>query len=136
YSVGVLLYELLAGVPLIDETDEWRALEAVRNGRWQRLAQRAPHLPPALIAVVEDALSVDPELRPRSAAAFARQLSPFISPVANSESETKQRFAPSYCPSNALSKVPQPHHDSACPGDLLLAPTFPRSPPAPRLEAL
>ena len=89
-----------------------------------------------LIAVVEDTLSVDPELRPRSAAAFARQLSPFISPVANSESETNQRFAPSYSPSNALSKVPQPHRDSACPGDLLLAPTFPRSPPAPRLEAL
>lgn len=148
YSVGVLLYELLVGAPLIRESDELRALEAVRTGRWVRPVALAPELPEALLALVEAALHLDPSHRPRTAAEFAASLRPFRSHTfAPSASPANGHwkvasvtlngpYAPSYHPMNGSRPVPRPRADSACPVDMLVDPTFPRSPIAPRLEAL
>ncbi len=77
YSVGALLYEMLTGAPLIRETDELRALDAVRTGRWVRPVALAPHLPEGLLALVESALHIDPNHRPQTAADFVMQLKSF-----------------------------------------------------------
>jgi serine/threonine-protein kinase len=149
YSVGVLLYEMLVGGPLIRETDELRALDAVRSGRWLRPVALAPELPETLLAIVESALHVDPSRRPRSANEFSALLRPFCAhafapsalPEQNAgwqfvQSTTPGPYAPSYSPMNGSRPVPRPRADSACPADMLVDPTFPRSPIAPRLEAL
>lgn len=149
YSVGVLLYEMLVGGPLIREVDEMRALDAVRTGRWIRPVALAPQLPESLLAIVESALSLDPMRRPRSAAEFAALLRPFEAHVERGASVPTDSkgwqvhastpagpYAPSYNPINGSRPVPRPRPDSACPNDMLVDPTFPRSPIAPRLEAL
>lgn len=147
YSVGVLLYEMLVGGPLIRESDELRALDAVRTGRWIRPVALAPELPETLLALVESALNLDASRRPRTAAEFSALLRPFrshtfapsatpaddgwhIAPTGNGP------YAPSYNPMNGSRPVPRPRPDSACPTDMLVDPTFPRSPIAPKLEAL
>lgn len=149
YSVGVLLYEMLVAGPLIRETDELRALDAVRCGRWIRPVGLVPELPEELLSIVESALRLDPSHRPRSAGEFAAMLRPFCSqafalsalPAESAgwnfvQSATPGPYAPSYSPINGSRPVPRPRPDSACPTDMLVDPTFPRSPLAPRLEAL
>jgi serine/threonine-protein kinase len=149
YSAGVLLYEMLVGGPLIRETDELRALDAVRCGRWLRPVALVPELPEALLSIVESALHLDPAQRPRSAGEFAAMLRPFCShafapsavPAESAgwnfvQSAVPGPYAPSYSPINGSRPVPRPRPDSACPTDMLVDPTFPRSPLAPRLEAL
>lgn len=149
YSVGVLLYEMLVGSPLIRESDELRALDAVRTGRWIRPVALAPELPEALLAVVESALHLEPARRPRTAAEFMALLRPFRShtfaPSATPSNNAGWNaapatlngpYAPSYSPTHGSRPVPRPRPDSACPSDMLVDPTFPRSPIAPRLEAL
>jgi eukaryotic-like serine/threonine-protein kinase len=151
YSIGVLLYEMLVGAPLIREVDELQALDAVRAGKWIRPVALAPELPEALLALVESALSLDPQRRPRNAAEFAALLRPYCTGLATSALPAKASanggwnlepsslngpYAPSYSPMNGSRPVPRPRPDSACPSDMLVDPTFPRSPIAPRLEAL
>lgn len=148
YSVGVLLYEMLVGSPLIREVDELRALDAVRTGRWIRPVALAPELPEALFSVMEAALHLDPSRRPRTAAEFAALLQPFLThafgassipssePIWNASATLNGPYAPSYNPRQGSRPVPRPRADSACPADMLVDPTFPRSPIAPRLEAL
>lgn len=149
YSVGVLLYEMLVGAPLIREVDELRALDAVRSGRWVRPVTLVPELPEALLAVVESALHLDPQKRPRGAGEFAALLRPYCTATLASAlpgqanggwnvtpSSLNGPYAPSYSPTNGSRPVPRPRPDSACPTDMLVDPTFPRSPIAPRLEAL
>lgn len=145
YSVGALLYEMLTGAPLIRETDELRALDAVRTGRWVRPVALAPHLPEGLLALVESALHLDPDQRPQTATDFVIQLKSFREAAMasalpeswlESPSSEPNPYAPSYCPQESSRRVPRPRPDSACPSDMLLDPTFPRAPQAPRLEAI
>jgi serine/threonine protein kinase len=145
YSVGALLYELLTGAPLIRETDELRALDAVRTGRWVRPVALAPHLPEGLLALVESTLNLDPNQRPQTATDFLIQLKPFRHSafasavpfsLASEPLSNPSPYAPSYCPTESSRRVPRPRPDSACPSDMLVDPTFPRAPQAPRLEQI
>ena len=74
YSLGVVLYELLAGRrPFQGGSDVELAMAQV-NARPAPLALVAPATPPALAAACEHALAKDPAARPPSAAAIARLL--------------------------------------------------------------
>jgi hypothetical protein len=56
FSLGCLLYELLSGVRAFPGEDFVDLLVAVRDGRFQPLAERVPTAPPRWIAAIEAAL--------------------------------------------------------------------------------
>lgn len=63
YSVGVLLYELLAGVRPFEAEHIGDVLMRVIDGRFEPLAKVRPELPQPLVAVVEKALSKERDAR-------------------------------------------------------------------------
>jgi eukaryotic-like serine/threonine-protein kinase len=74
YSLGVVLYELLAGRRPFQGGSDIELAMAQVNARPTPLALVAPSTPPPLAAACEAALAKDPAARPPSAAAFARLL--------------------------------------------------------------
>jgi serine/threonine protein kinase len=63
FAAGILLFELLCTRPLYDEEDQAQLLDRVRHARWQWPTKRRKALPDAAVAVVERALSADPDAR-------------------------------------------------------------------------
>jgi serine/threonine protein kinase len=74
YSVGVILYEALAGTRPFEAETPMSLCFAVQRGEYEPLATRRPGLPPALVAVVERAMARRPEDRFASAAEMAAAL--------------------------------------------------------------
>lgn len=81
FSVAAILFEMLAGCPPFegDTTEAVRA--AARRGEYLALASLRPDLPPALVTLIEEALSHDPKSRPASAIVFARRLAASGAPL-------------------------------------------------------
>ncbi len=68
YAVGVMLYEVLAGVPPYAEGDGMHALLSAKTRTgFVPLGRRAPEVPPDVGALVDRLLAADPDLRPSSA---------------------------------------------------------------------
>lgn len=78
YSLGVVLFELLAGELVFRHRDRLVALEQVRTRPLPPLSERAPEVPEALAAVVDRALARDPERRWDSARAMQAALAAFL----------------------------------------------------------
>ncbi|MFZ5830227.1 MAG: serine/threonine-protein kinase, partial [Planctomycetota bacterium] len=74
YSLGIVLYELLARKhPLADHAElDWRRRHLV--GTVPPLERLAPHVPPAVVTLVRSMLAKDPLRRPASARRLAEQL--------------------------------------------------------------
>lgn len=70
FSLGVLLYECLAGFRPFDGGHDLETLEHARCGRREPLRNAAPHAPAALVDAVEALLDPDPHARPTDARAF------------------------------------------------------------------
>jgi serine/threonine-protein kinase len=80
YSVGVMLYEALAGTkPFVADTPMSLCM-AVHQGEHEPLAARCPGLDPALAAVVQRAMARRPEDRFTTAAEMAAALSGTATP--------------------------------------------------------
>jgi serine/threonine-protein kinase len=71
YSLGVVLYELLAGRRPFEATSDIALAMAHVNAEAPPLSRFAPSIPPALVAACTHAMAKDPSARPPSAAAFA-----------------------------------------------------------------
>ncbi len=79
WSLGAVLFQLLSGKPAFDAEDNINVSLAVLTKEPQRLRDLAPHVPPALEAVVAKCLQKDRARRYQSAAALAEALAPFAS---------------------------------------------------------
>ena len=77
YSLGVILFEMLAGRRPADGDDVEAIVAAVVSGRVRHLADLEPGLAPALVAIVERALLPDREARFGSALEMRSALTPY-----------------------------------------------------------
>lgn len=67
FSAGIMLYELLTGQAMYDNTDDHQLLQQVRNAQFVPIESLRPDLPSAIHKVVNRALSKDKEKRYPSA---------------------------------------------------------------------
>ncbi len=74
FSVGVVLYECLTGKPPFDASDPMLVVDQVLEGRPPDLRSVAPHVPRALVALVERLMRPEPDDRIASARELAEQL--------------------------------------------------------------
>ena len=80
FSLGVLLYEALAGRSPFSGENQLATLQKVLNATPDPLAVAAPACPSGLAEVVESLLEKDPLHRPRSAAEVASRLASWAEP--------------------------------------------------------
>ena len=78
FSLGVLLYEALAGARPFQGKTAGEIFARIRDGQYTPLHKVAPHVPMPLANVVKRALEVKPEKRFPDAAAMRRELDVFL----------------------------------------------------------
>jgi serine/threonine protein kinase len=74
FSLGVLLYECLAGYRPFDGDNDIETLDRAREGRRKPLQEAVPTAPAPLVHAIESLLAPAPDARPPNAAAFIRML--------------------------------------------------------------
>lgn len=77
YSVGVMLFEMLAGIRPTDGDDAELIIAAVEAGRVRRLADIAPDAPPGLVQLIERAMLPNRDARFENAAQMRLALASF-----------------------------------------------------------
>jgi eukaryotic-like serine/threonine-protein kinase len=77
YSLGVMLFEMLAGCRPADGEDAEIIVSAVQAGRVRKLGDLVPGLPPGLVALVERATSPERDQRFESASSMRLSLAQF-----------------------------------------------------------
>ncbi len=77
WSLGVMLYELVAGQRPFDAGDVEALLARVRSGVHRPLGEAVPGVSPELAAIVARALQLEPNARFPDAAALAKELAAF-----------------------------------------------------------
>lgn len=118
YSVGVMLFEMLAGVRPADGDDADVIIAAVEAGRVRKLQDLVPGLPPALVALVERATQPDREQRFESAAAMRLTLGQFAGQLSHAGrlAATAEPLAPLPTPASAvLLSLPAPPQTAQSP---------------------
>lgn len=101
YSLGVVLWELLAGELVFRDSDRRKALEQVRTRPLPPIRRVAPAVPEELAAIVDRALARDPAERWDSARALQSALAAFLhraDPVV--DDEVLSAFVARYVPEN------------------------------------
>lgn len=74
YSLGVVLYEAVAGGRPFGEGNPWALGMRIRDGQYEPVREAAPGMDPALAATIERAMSRDPSRRFGSAEEMAQAL--------------------------------------------------------------
>lgn len=85
FSLGLVLAEMLAGKPLITETDPLRAIYRVVNEQLTLPANLSPEVDDGLRAIVLRALARDPRQRHPSAAVFRDELAKWVGAAAKTD---------------------------------------------------
>ncbi|MBK8170844.1 MAG: serine/threonine protein kinase [Sandaracinaceae bacterium] len=79
YSMGVMLYEALAGTKPFDGASLIVLVRLICDGEYLPLDAAAPHVPMEVVDIVQRAMNKDPALRYTTARALATALIPFAS---------------------------------------------------------
>ncbi len=77
FSLGILLYEVSTGARAFTGANEFAVLGKVARADYEPPSDLVDTYPPELSAIVSQALSADPEKRPRDAAVFAEAIAAF-----------------------------------------------------------
>jgi len=80
FSLGVLLYECLAGYRPFDGDNDIQTLDRARKGRHELLREAAPASPAPLADAIESLLAPNPRERPPNAAVFLAMLADVAPP--------------------------------------------------------
>jgi serine/threonine-protein kinase len=78
WSLGVVLYELLAGVPPFQAATPFDLCALILAGKFRRLEALRPDLPQSLAGVIERCLAVEPTARYQNVVELATALAPFV----------------------------------------------------------
>jgi|GEM_PF-2462237 len=78
YSLGALLYHIVAGEPPYPGSDSGQVIERVRREPPPRLSSRAPQAPPDLCAIIERAMARSPSERYADASELGAELQRFV----------------------------------------------------------
>ncbi len=111
YSVGVMLFEMLAGCRPADGEDADVIVAAVEGGRVRRLNDVAPGLAPGLVALVERATRPNREERFESASAMRLALAQFAGQLSHAGrlAATAEPLTPLPTPASAALLSLPPH---------------------------
>jgi serine/threonine-protein kinase len=95
YSVGVMLYEALSGRRPFERDTPLAVMRAIEQGEAEPLISLRPELSPDVVAVVERAMSVDPNDRFESAVEMAAALeaTPVLEPTPDPDATVPIEFA-------------------------------------------
>jgi serine/threonine protein kinase len=74
YALGVMFFELLTGDPPFHGTNVFEIVTRKTSEAAASVASKRPDMPDALVALVDDCLSVNPKQRPQTAQLFLAQL--------------------------------------------------------------
>ncbi len=75
YAVGLVLYEMLAGVGPFDHHEDWQKVSKAQLEEIPAPVSRfAPWVPPSIVALIQSTLEKDPKKRPHDAYAFSERL--------------------------------------------------------------
>lgn len=141
YSVGMILYELIARGATRRAEEPWMR----PSHDLGELIRLNPSVPEPLLRSLALALAPDRGARLDSLQEFARLLVPYVRPKLRAAEQVRvntldpalREYEVEEVPASLrLQRAPRPRNDSACPEEMLIEPTFPRSPTAPRLESL
>jgi serine/threonine-protein kinase len=148
WSMGVVLYELLAArLPFAAETMPELVAMVLQRGP-DPLRERAPEVPPALVAIVERCLQKERDARFANVAALARALAPFGPPRSEQSVERVEHLLgvepgpPSTAPLGAGTTTspgaasPGPQQAGAHATTYPSTPPMPAAPPMPRVEGM
>ncbi|MGO9000252.1 MAG: SUMF1/EgtB/PvdO family nonheme iron enzyme [Polyangiaceae bacterium] len=91
YSLGVTLYQLVAGRVPFDDENHFALLMAHVSQAPPPPSRFRPDVPPALEALILDALAKDPAARPPSCAVFRERLDAALAEVAPVQATTTER---------------------------------------------
>ncbi len=91
FSMGILLWEALAGRRLFKGRDVIETATQIRTATRPRLGPINPTVPPSLDALIRRALSVDRESRPKSAEAMRHSLYEVLEALAPTKNEAQFR---------------------------------------------
>jgi CRP-like cAMP-binding protein/tRNA A-37 threonylcarbamoyl transferase component Bud32 len=130
YSVGAILFELLAGRLPFDETSAIALILRKLKEPAPTVAAVAPgvSLPPALDAALASLLAIDPARRPASATQARRILSAAVGRDATPQASAPQPARSARSPAPApLSPLPTPHDTVCDPGPRLASKTRARA---------
>jgi serine/threonine-protein kinase len=107
YSVGVILFEMLAGSRPVEGNNAQFIAEQIVTGKVKRLDTLRPELPAQLVAIVRRAIEGNPDLRFANAAEFMDALAPYA-PLARQSSgfENSRNLTGAATPFTPVSKTP------------------------------
>jgi len=134
FSLGVVLYEMVAGERPFDGDDMVDIVNRVADGKRRPLAEVAPHAPPRILEAIEAALVVDREQRVQTVQALREQWFAGTTPAAPEWEPDWLLSLIDAVPEPAETQVevpPPPMAQGSTLAPVTAAPTISEPPPAP-----